>query len=303
MFWYEQLDQLIEKELPDLQWMKNVSMARHTSFHVGGPAKRMACPASGKELERLVELARLCGVSPFVMGNGTNLLVADEGLDTLVIKTSERMNGIRRLEDTVLEADAGVSLARLAVFAQQAGLTGLEFAHGIPGSLGGAVCMNAGAYGGDMGQVVVEVTALYPDGIHTLTTAEAELSYRHSVFTDNGALVLSAKVSLAQGDPLQIRARMEELMARRKQSQPLEYPSAGSTFKRPAGHYAGTLIDQAGLKGLTVGGAQVSQKHAGFIINTGGATCRDVEELIRQVQAAVLEKSGVTLEPEVKIIH
>jgi len=165
------------------------------------------------------------------------------------------------------------------------------------------VCMNAGAYGGEMKQVITEVTAWWPDGVRTICAEEAELSYRHSIFSDCDAVVLSARVRLTKDDPAQIRARMDDLMARRKQSQPLEYPSAGSTFKRPVGNFAGTLIDQAGLKGLTVGGAQVSEKHAGFVINIGGATCRDVEELIRQVQAVVRERSGVELEPEVKIIH
>lgn len=302
MLWYESLDQKIKEYLPDLPVERDVVMQRHTSFRVGGPARRMAFPQSREQLVILMGLAQECGVKPFILGKGTNLLVADEGLDTLVIKVAENMTAIRQVDEVTLEADAGVSLARLAVVAQQAGLAGLEFAHGIPGSLGGGICMNAGAYGGEMKQVVTEVTALFPDGVRRLTGEEAQLSYRHSVFSDTDAVVLGATVRLHKDDPAAIRARMDDLMARRKKSQPLEYPSAGSTFKRPEGHYAGALIEGAGLKGLTVGGAQVSMKHAGFVINIGGATCADVKELIAQVQQRVLADSGVQMEPEVKII-
>jgi len=303
MLWYESLDQKVTDYLPDLQWEKDVPLCRHTSFHIGGPARRMAFPENREQLVLLMALAGECGVKPFILGKGTNLLVADEGLDTLVIKIAERMNAIRIVDEVTLEADAGVSLARLAVFAQQNGLTGLEFAHGIPGSLGGAVYMNAGAYGGEMQQVLTEITALYEDGIRHLTTDEAKLSYRHSTFSDDGGVVLGAKVRLSKDDPAAIRGRMDELMARRKSTQPLEYPSAGSTFKRPQGNFAGTLIEKTGLKGLTVGGAQVSEKHAGFLINIGDATFADVTELIAQVQNKVYQATGVMLEPEVKIIR
>ncbi|MBP3494094.1 MAG: UDP-N-acetylmuramate dehydrogenase [Oscillospiraceae bacterium] len=302
MLWYESLDQKIQQYLPDLAVECDVPMQRHTSFRIGGPARRMAFPVNREQLVILLGLAQECGIKPFIMGKGTNLLVADEGLDTLVIKT-EQMNAIRQLDDVTLEADAGISLARLAVFAQQNGLAGLEFAHGIPGSLGGAVFMNAGAYGGEMKQVVIEVAALFEDGVRYLTAEEAQFAYRHSVFSNADAVVLGAKLRLEKGDSAEIRARMDDLMARRKQSQPLEYPSAGSTFKRPTGYFAGTLIEQTGLKGLTVGGAQVSEKHAGFVINIGGATCADVTELIAQVQQRVLDAHGVQLEPEVKIIR
>ena len=302
MLWYESLDQKIQDYLPDLAVEKEVPLQRHTSFRIGGPARRMAFPDSREQLVILLGLAQECGVKPFILGKGTNLLVADEGLDTLVIKT-ERMSAIRQLDDVTLEADAGVSLNRLAVFAQQLGLAGLEFAHGIPGSLGGAVCMNAGAYGGEMKQVVVEVAALFDDGVRYLTGEEAQFAYRHSLFSDVDAVVLGAKMRLVKDDSAQIRQRMDDLIARRKQTQPLEYPSAGSTFKRPVGNFAGTLIEKTGLKGLSVGGAQVSEKHAGFVINIGGATCADVMELIAQVQKRVYQAHGVQLEPEVKIVR
>lgn len=304
MQWYEQLDEKIRDYLPDMTVERDVPMSRHTSFRIGGPARRMAFPESREQLVILLGLAEECGIRPFLLGRGTNLLVSDRGLDTLVIKTAERMTSIRRLDDVTLEADVGVLLSRLAVYAQQAGLAGLEFAHGIPGSLGGAVCMNAGAYGGEMKQVLRSAAVLFPEeGIRALSCEELNLSYRHSLLTEHPeAVVLYAEFELTPDDPEAIRAAMRELMAKRKASQPLEWPSAGSTFKRPEGHFAGTLIDQCGLKGLTVGGAQVSEKHAGFLINRGGATFADMAELICQVQQRVLEETGVTLEPEVKIV-
>ncbi|MBQ3103612.1 MAG: UDP-N-acetylmuramate dehydrogenase [Oscillospiraceae bacterium] len=301
MLWYEALDKKLEDYLPDLKVEKEEPMSRHTSFRIGGPARRMAFPATGEQAVILAGLAEECGARVIVIGNGTNLLAADEGLDALVINTSE-LCGIRRVDEVTLEADAGVSLARLATFACGEGLSGLEFAHGIPGSLGGAVCMNAGAYDGEMKQVLVSATALYPDGIRTLTAEEMQLSYRHSVFSDSDAIVLSARVRLVRGEEETIREKMRELMERRKKSQPLEYPSAGSTFKRPTGYFAGTLIDQAGLKGFRVGGAEVSEKHAGFVINRGGATCSDVLALMDHVRSVIYEKNGVELEPEVKHI-
>ncbi len=206
------------------------------------------------------------------------------------------------LEDTI-EADAGVSLCQLAVFAWKQGLTGLEFAHGIPGTLGGGIVMNAGAYGGELKDVITEVTALYPDGVRTLAPAQLDLSYRHSVFSAGEGIVLGAKLRLQKGEGEAIKAKMDDLMARRKTSQPLELPSAGSTFKRPAGYFAGALIEGCGLKGCRVGGAEVSSKHAGFVVNVGGATCADVLALIEKVQKTVYDAHGVMLEPEVKIIR
>lgn len=304
MSWETELDQWAADYLPDLRVACDEPMSRHISFRVGGPAKRMAFPASGEQLVLLLDFARTCGARPLVIGNGTNLLAPDEGLDRLVIDTSAGLDGLAQEGNTVT-AEAGVPLAKLADFACKLGLTGLEFAHGIPGTVGGAVCMNAGAYGGEMKQVIRSVTLLFPDeGIHTLPCEEMHFGYRHSLLTERSdAVVLRASFALTEGDSTAIRERMRELMARRKASQPLEYPSAGSTFKRPVGHFAGTLIEQCGLKGLTVGGAQVSTKHAGFIINIGGATCADVLALIGQVQERVLAETGVRLEPEVRILR
>ena len=302
MLWYESFDKEMAEKLPEVRVENDVLLQKHTSFRIGGPARRMAFPRTTEELVQTMDVARRCGTEPFVLGKGTNLLMPDEGLDTLIIKT-EQMNEIRQLDEYTIEADAGVSLARFAVFAQQLGLAGLEFAHGIPGSLGGGVYMNAGAYGGELKDVITEVTALCEDGVRRLTVEEAQLGYRDSYFARSGAIVLSAAVRLQPDNPEAIRSRMDELMARRKTTQPLEYPSAGSTFKRPVGNFAGSLIEKTGLKGMTVGGAQVSEKHAGFLINVGGATCADVLALIEQVQEKVYEASGVRLEPEVKIIR
>lgn len=302
MLWYESFDKKVREALPELAVEKDVLLQKHTSFRIGGPARRMAFPGTKEQLTAAVALAKECGARTLILGKGTNLLVADEGLDALVIKT-ERMNGIRLVDEVTVEADAGVSLARLAVFAQQQGLAGLEFAHGIPGGLGGAVYMNAGAYGGEMKNVITHITAFWDGEIREMSVEEAQLSYRHSVFSDSDGVVLGATVRLTKDDPAAIRERMDELMVRRKTSQPLEYPSAGSTFKRPVGNFAGTLIEKTGLKGLTVGGAQVSQKHAGFVINIGDATCADVLALIEEIQRRVFDASGVRLEPEVKIIR
>ena len=303
MDWTIEFDKWTADYLPDMKVVCEEPMSRHTSFRIGGPAKRMAFPASAEQMVLLVSFAAAHGARPLVIGNGTNLLAPDEGLDRLVIDTSAAMNRLEAEMDTVM-AEAGVTLARLADFACKQGLTGLEFAHGIPGTVGGGVCMNAGAYDGEMKLVAESVTVLFPEeGVRTLAGEEMDFGYRHSLLSDHPeAVVLSAVFRLKPGDPAAIREKMRDLMARRKASQPLEWPSAGSTFKRPAGYYAGTLIDQCGLKGLTVGGAQVSEKHAGFIINTGGATFADVTELIRQVQERVLTEKGVRLEPEVRII-
>ena len=305
MDWWTDLDKWTAEYLPDLRVACDEPMSRHTSFRIGGPARRMAFPERGEQLVLLLGHAAACGARPLVIGNGTNLLCPDAGLDRLVVDTSAALNRVEAGETAdEATAEAGASLARVADFACRQGLTGLEFAHGIPGTVGGGVCMNAGAYSGEMKQVLRSAAVLFPEeGIRALSCEELNLSYRHSLLTEHPeAVVLYAEFELTPGDPEQIRETMRTLMAKRKASQPLEWPSAGSTFKRPEGHFAGTLIDQCGLKGLTVGGAQVSEKHAGFLINRGGATFADMTELIRQVQQRVLEETGVTLEPEVKIV-
>ena len=254
MSWETALDRQIHDYLPDLKWAADEPMAKHTSFRIGGPAKRMAFPKTREQLVVLMGFLQDAGVKPLLIGNGTNLLVADKGLDTVVIDTSAELSHIELTDEGEIAADAGVSLTKLALFAWKNGLTGLEFAHGIPGTLGGGVVMNAGAYGGELKDVVTEVTALYPDGVKVLTPAELDFSYRHSVFSAGEGIVLGAKVKLESGDPDAIKAKMDDLMARRKASQPLELPSAGSTFKRPEGYFAGALIEQCGLKGFAVGG-------------------------------------------------
>lgn len=286
---------------PALELRENEPMSRHTSFRVGGPATLMALPKTAQEAAAAVKIAAEMEVEPFFLGNGSNLLVPDEGVDRFLVKSVPGLSGCD-VDGTSVRAGSGVTLARLAVIAKEHALTGLEFAHGIPGSLGGAVFMNAGAYGGEMAQVVREVTCLNSrGGIETVT--EFGFGYRKSVFADGKRMILSAKMELQPGDPAAIAARMEELSAQRQAKQPLEYPSAGSMFKRPAGYFAGALIEQSGLKGFTVGGAQVSEKHAGFVINRGGATCADVLELVRQVQEKVRADAGVELEMEVKILR
>ena len=291
----------LKRTLPGLELREEEPMWGHTTFRVGGPARLMALPGSRKEAAAAVRAAAEEGIAPFFLGNGSNLLVSDAGYEGFVLKVS----GLDRVWEANrrLRAESGISLARLARAALGRGLTGLEFAHGIPGTLGGAVVMNAGAYGGELKDVVTEVTALYPDGVKVLTPAELDFSYRHSVFSAGEGIVLGAKVKLESGDPDAIKAKMDDLMARRKASQPLELPSAGSTFKRPTGYYAGPLIEGCGLKGCRVGGAEVSSKHAGFVVNVGGATCADVLALIEKVQKTVYDAHGVMLEPEVKIIR
>ena len=305
MDWTIEFDKAIEQYLPDLEVLQDEPMSRHTTFRIGGPAKRMAFPSSREQLVLLMSFAKDYGANPLVIGNGSNLLVPDEGLDRLVIDTSANLNRVERGSGNTVLADAGATLARTADLACKSGLTGLEFAHGIPGTVGGGVCMNAGAYGGEMAQVVKEAAVLFPDeGIKYLSGAEMDFSYRHSLLTAHPeAVVLRTVFRLQRGDREEIREKMEELMARRKTSQPLEFPSAGSTFKRPEGHFAAALIDQCGLKGLTVGGAQVSEKHAGFVINRGGATCADVTGLMAEIQRRVREQTGVELEPEVRVIR
>ena len=277
-------------------------MSRHTSFQIGGPAEIFVQPATGDEVRQAICLAKEEQIPFFVVGNGSNLLVSDDGFRGMIVQIGRNLQEIS-VEDNVIYAQAGALLSRVARTALEHGLTGMEFAAGIPGSLGGAVAMNAGAYGGEMKDILTDVEVLTPDGeIKTLSLEELDLSYRHSCIFDEDYIVLSVHLQLEQGDKTVIRNRMDELARARREKQPLEYPSAGSTFKRPAGYFAGALIQDAGLKGYTVGGAQVSEKHSGFVVNRGGATAEEVLFLIKQVQKKVKSRFGVTMEPEVRMV-
>ena len=304
MLWVEALDKKINDYLPEVKVLRDEPMANHTSFRIGGPAKRMAFPTETEQVILLVSFAQELGITPLLVGNGTNLLVGDRRIDGLVINTKGMDKITLGENEGEIVAQAGASLTRTALFALENGLSGLEFAHGIPGSVGGGISMNAGAYGGEMKDVLVGAAILFPEeGVKYLTCEELHLSYRHTIINEHpNAVVLYGMFRLQRGDKAEIKAKMDELMVRRKGSQPLEYPSAGSFFKRPAGYFAGALIEQANCKGMTVGDAQVSEKHAGFLINTGHATCADVLALMEAVQKKVYEMHGVPLEPEVKII-
>lgn len=300
---FEKLVHNLRKNLPSLGLAFDEPMRRHTSFKIGGPVSVMALPTSAEELRLIYREARNAGVRPFVFGNGTNLLFQDAPLDVFAVKTNPGLSEIRLMPEGHIFAMSGALLSALAVFAQKNGLSGLEFAHGIPGTLGGAVSMNAGAYGGEMCQVVEKTEYLDEDlEIKAVTGDEHEFSYRHSVFSDSEKIVLGSRISLQQGDVAAIKGRMEELSVKRRSSQPLNMPSAGSVFKRPVGGYAAALIDSSGLKGLRAGAAQVSEKHAGFIVNLGGATCDDVLRLIDQVRDRVYKEHGVNLQTEIKHI-
>ncbi|MGM9614857.1 MAG: UDP-N-acetylmuramate dehydrogenase [Oscillospiraceae bacterium] len=288
---------------PALPLRENEPLARHCSFRIGGPAALLVQPASADELAAVCRFLKARGEKPLLLGNGTNMLFPDEGLDRIVVKTCPNVGGIQT-DGTTITAECGATLSRVAVAALNAGLTGLEFAHGIPGSVGGGVAMNAGAYSGELRDVVTRTEYLDADmNVRTLTGAEHDFSYRHSFLTDHEGIVLRTAFTLSPGDPAAIMARMQELADKRRASQPLDMPSAGSTFKRPAGGFAAALIDEAGLKGVAMGGAQVSAKHAGFVVNTGGATCADVLRLMEHIQNTVLERTGIRLEPEVRIIR
>ena len=294
--------QLLRAMCPDAAFAENEPLSAHTSFRIGGPAALMAFPKNEDELAVLLRAASQCGVRPRILGAGTNVLAPDEGLDGLVICTKDCLLGLRALEGGRIEAMAGETLAHAAVFARGQSLTGLEFAHGIPGTVGGGVYMNAGAYGGEIAQVAEETTVLMADGTRrVLRGAEQAFAYRTSAFERMECIIVKTVFALRPGDADEIGARMRELMGKRRASQPLELPSAGSTFKRPAGAYAGALIEASGLKGRGVGGAEVSRKHAGFVVNRGGATARDVLETIKLVQETVYADSGFRLEPEVRI--
>lgn len=291
----------IAADCPETELRGEEPLGAHTSFRIGGPAA-MAFPRTAEELKALLLSASRHGVPVRLLGAGTNVLAPDEGVDGLVICTKDCLLGLRELGGGKIAAMAGETLAKTAVFARDLGLSGLEFAHGIPGTVGGGVYMNAGAYGGELADVAVQTTVLLPDGTEKIFAgAEQGFSYRMSAFEKRSCIILEAVFQLTPGDPEAIRARMQELLQRRRASQPLDLPSAGSTFKRPAGGYAAALIEAAGLKGQGVGAARVSQKHAGFLVNEGGATAKDVRAAMELVQKRVLESSGIRLEPEVRI--
>lgn len=299
----QSLQTKLKEQLPQLELREGEPMARHTTFRVGGPAACMALPRGEEELRQILRLAHQEGVSPFFLGKGSNLLVADEGVDRFLIKLAGGLDHLSWDGETGLTVGSGVTLTQAAVFAAGHGLTGLEFAHGIPGTLGGGVFMNAGAYDGEMAQVIDWVDCLDETGQpHRLGKEDLELGYRQSIFSHRPWLITRAHLTLTRGEEGAIRAKMADLAQRRRSKQPLEFPSAGSTFKRPVGHFAGGLIEQCGLKGKAVGGAQVSEKHAGFVINTGKATCQDILALIRLVRATVFRETGVMLEPEVRLL-
>ena len=283
------------------QILENEPMWKHTTFRVGGPADVVFLPESAEQVVQGLAAASEAGVPSLVIGNGSNLLVRDGGIRGLVIILGEGMAAIARV-DNVVTAWAGASLARVSAYAQASGLSGLEFASGIPGTLGGGCAMNAGAYGGQLSDVLIDAEVLLNGDIRTLTVDEMQMGYRTTLPLREGGVVLSARFKLRPDDPGAILARMKDLNARRRDKQPLSFPSAGSVFKRPEGYFAGALIEQAGLKGRSVGGAQVSEKHAGFIVNTGGATAKDVTDLIELVQREVMARSGVRLETEVRIL-
>ena len=299
---FDTLIQELRRRAPQLELREHEPMSRHTTFRIGGPARLMALPASRKEAVAAVKAARELGLSPFFLGNGSDLLVSDQGYDGFVLKTSG-LDDVREVNRR-LRAESGIPMARLAMAAWGLGLTGLEFAHGIPGTLGGGVTMNAGAYGGELVQVLTSVTFLNEEAeVITLPVEECALTYRHSLFTDHPEwLILGAEFELAQGAPTLIKMKMDELAQKRRSKQPLDLPSAGSTFKRPEGYFAAALIEQCGLKGVGIGGAQVSEKHAGFVVNRGGATADDVRRLMELIRDTVHRETGVTLEPEVKFL-
>ena len=294
---YQQLSAL----LPAGCVRENVTLAPYTTMRTGGPAALFAEPRNAQQLAHVHQWAQEKGLSLLILGNGSNLLIADSGFDGLVIHLGRALSEVSVFANT-LTAQAGASLAAAARAAAQASLTGLEFAAGIPGSIGGAVCMNAGAYGGEIAQVIVSARVLTPEGVRTVSKDELSLGYRSSAVMQNGWLVLEATVELAPGSPDEIKATMADLAARRREKQPLQYPSCGSFFKRPVGYYAGALIEQAGLKGYRVGDAQVSEMHAGFVINRGHATSSEIYRLMQEVQCRVQAQFGVTLEPEVRLI-
>lgn len=287
-----------------IQLKEGELLRNHTTFRIGGAAKYFAVPKNEEEIMEAVDFAIVKDLPYYILGKGSNVLFADEGYPGVIIEIGAGMEKVERIGDTGIRAQAGVSLSALAAFAAREGLSGLEFAGGIPGTLGGAVTMNAGAYGGEMKDVIVSAKVMDEEGaVKVLSCGELELGYRTSIVQKKQLVVLEAEFLLNPGTTEEIQNTMKELNAKRREKQPLEYPSAGSTFKRPEGYFAGKLIEDAGLRGYRVGDAQVSEKHCGFVVNRGKATCAEVLQLIEEVQKKVKEQFGVQLEPEVRIIR
>ena len=297
-----ELQQKISSLLQDVEVRFEELLSKHTSFRIGGPAEIMAFPKNADQLRKVLEVSAQLDIKPAILGAGTNVLAPDDGLRGMIICLKDCLSGMELLEGNRIRVMAGVTMTRAAVFAADRGLTGLEFSHGIPGTVGGGVYMNAGAYGSEISNVCECVEVMSPEGdIRTYSCEEMEFSYRHSVLEVQGGIVISAVFRLTAGDPAEIKARMKELQTKRSASQPLQLPSAGSAFKRPVGGYAAALIDQTGLKGFQIGGAAVSEKHAGFVVNLGGATASDVCLLLKEVAQKVLDTTGIYLEPEIRI--
>lgn len=292
----------ISSFIPEIEMRMNESMSKHTSFRIGGNAEIMLFPHSTSELSKILQLSRFLDIKPHILGAGTNVLAPDEGISGMVICLKDALGGMELMDSCHIRVMAGVTMTRAAMFAAGHGLSGFEFAHGIPGTVGGGVYMNAGAYGGEICQICETVDVMDDYGnITECDCASMGFGYRHSMLQDRGGIVVSAVFRLTPADPDTIRAYMKELMSRRSNSQPLDHPSAGSAFKRPVGGYAAALIDQAGLKGFRVGDAAISEKHAGFAVNLGSATASDVRNLLKEVSDTVFERSGIRLEPEVQI--
>ena len=296
------LQQKISALLSDITYRFSEPMAKHTSFRIGGPAEVMVFPKNREELSAVLKVSALLDRKPAILGAGTNVLAPDDGIPGLTICLKDCLGGMEQLDETHIRVMGGVTMTRAAVFASNLGLSGLEFAHGIPGTVGGGIYMNAGAYGGELCQICVAVEVMDMDGnVRILSNAQMGFSYRHSILEEVGGIVISADFQLVPAPVEEIKGKMKELMSKRSASQPLDLPSAGSAFKRPVGGYAAALIDQAGLKGYRVGDAAVSEKHGGFAVNLGNASADDVKQLLRQVSDIVFEKSGIRLEPEVRI--
>ena len=292
----------LQKLLPEIELAFDEPMSRHTSFRIGGPVEVMAFPKNKEELSEILKVSALMDLNPAILGAGTNILAPDEGIRGLVICLKDCMDGMEQLDETHIRVAAGVTMTRAAVFAANLGLSGMEFAHGIPGTVGGGVYMNAGAYGGEICQICESVEVMDMAGnVSIRSNEEMKFSYRHSILEEEQAIVLGATFRLVPAETEKIKATMKELQGKRSASQPLDLPSAGSAFKRPVGGFAAALIDQAGLKGFAVGNAGISVKHAGFAVNLGGATADEMKQLLAQVSDIVYEKSGIRLEPEVRI--